>query len=98
MHLTGCCRVLKMGTCECSESADRQNPVTHYVIVRADLPVGLMAAQIVHAAGESGPTVDGTFAVVLVVPDERGLIGVAARLIRERVAFVPIFEPDEPHN
>lgn len=29
------------------------DPLTHYVVVRRDLPLGVMAAQLVHAAGES---------------------------------------------
>lgn len=74
--------------------------MTHYVVVRADLPRGIQAAQIVHAAGESSPgdIVEGTFAVVLAAPDEESLMAVAARLLRERVAFVPIFEPDAPYD
>jgi hypothetical protein len=60
----------------------------------------LQAAQIVHAAGESSPgNLDpGTFAVVLSAANERALMGIAERLERERVAFVPVFEPDAPHN
>ena len=64
--------------------------------MRADLPRGIQAAQIVHAAGESSPgnLPEGTYAVVLTVPDEDALMAVAARLIRVRVHFTPIFEPD----
>jgi len=60
----------------------------------------LQAAQIVHAAGESSPGKlgAGTFAIVLSAPDEDALMSVAARLIRERVSFVPVFEPDAPYN
>lgn len=60
----------------------------------------MQAAQVVHAAGESSPgNLDpGTFAVVLAVPNERALLDVAARLERERVAFVHVHEPDAPHN
>ena len=28
-------------------------PLTHYIVVRRDLPFGILAAQIAHAAGES---------------------------------------------
>lgn len=70
------------------------------MIVREDLPKGLQAAQIVHAAGESSPGClpEGTYAVVLAVPDEDTLMAVAARLLRERVPFTPVFEPDLPYK
>jgi peptidyl-tRNA hydrolase len=76
------------------------NPVCHYVIVRSDLPRGVQAAQIVHAAGESSPgNLDaGTYAVVLTVPDERALVRAADDLRRRGVAFVAVFEPDEPYS
>lgn len=72
----------------------------HYVIVRADLERGFQAAQIIHAAGESSPgsLSKGTYAIALSVPNEDALMEVAARLIRARVDFVPVFEPDAPHN
>jgi peptidyl-tRNA hydrolase len=68
------------------------------VVVRADLPKGLQAAQIVHAAGESSPgsLPDGTHAVVLAVPDEPALRCVSARLKLARVPFVAITETDAP--
>lgn len=91
-----------------TDSADRaglkkpvdRNPVTHYVCVRADLPRGVQAAQIVHAAGESVDrrVEEGTFAVVLTVPDERALVKLADELRRADVAFTAIFEPDPPHD
>lgn len=81
-----------------SDSADRRelNPVTHYVIVRKDMPKGVQAAQIVHAAGESSPgnLAEGTYAVVLEVPDESALRAVKARLGLAQVALVAIYEPD----
>jgi hypothetical protein len=68
------------------------------VVVRADLPKGLQAAQIVHAAGESSPgnLPGGTHAVALIVPDEPALRSVAARLRLAGVAFAPIVESDAP--
>lgn len=70
------------------------------MIVRADLPKGLQAAQVVHAAGESSPgnLPEGTYAVVLTVPDEAAMMAVAARLLRAKVPFTPIFEPDPPYQ
>jgi hypothetical protein len=66
--------------------------------VRADLPRGIQAANIVHAAGESSPggLPSGTHAVVLTVPDELTLQRVAAKLAAANVAFVRIEEPDAP--
>jgi peptidyl-tRNA hydrolase len=90
-----------------TDSADRaglkkpvdRNPVCHYIVVRSDLPRGVQAAQIVHAAGESVDrrVEEGTFAVVLTVPDERALVRLADQLRQSGVAFTAIFEPDEPH-
>jgi peptidyl-tRNA hydrolase len=73
--------------------------LTHYVIVRADLPTGFLAAQVVHAAGESSPgNLDsGTNAVVLSVPDEAALLGIERRLQKEGVRHVAIREPDAPY-
>jgi len=70
------------------------------VIVREDLPRGVQSAMLVHAAGESSPgnLKDGTYAFVLSVPNEEALMVVAAKLIRARVAFVTVFEPDAPYN
>lgn len=57
-----------------------------------------MAAQIVHAAGESSPgnLSEGTHAVVLSVPDESSLRACAARLRSRGVSFKEIEEPDAP--
>lgn len=72
--------------------------LTHYVLVRSDLPLGFLAAQVVHAAGESSPgnLPHATNAVVLSVPDESTLREYCARLERAGVAHVPIHEPDAP--
>lgn len=71
---------------------------THYVVVRADLPLGFLAAQVVHAAGESSPgkLPEGTNAVVLAVPDEAALRQLAARLTAAGAEHVLICEPDAP--
>jgi hypothetical protein len=70
------------------------------VIVRADLPRGVQAANIVHAAGESSPggLAAGTYAVVLTAPDELALHRVALRLEAAGVALTRIVEPDAPHD
>ena len=70
------------------------------MIVRSDLPRGIQAAMMVHAAGESSPgnLPPGTFAVVLAVHDEAALARVQEVLERKGVEFVAIHEPDEPYN
>lgn len=67
------------------------------MIVRRDLPVGFLAAQIVHAAGESSPggLDPGTHAVVLSADAEQ-LAALERRLALEGIAHVAIREPDAP--
>lgn len=69
-------------------------------MVRTDLPVGAIAAQLVHAAGESSPgNLDsGTYAIVLGVHSEFALQKCADRLRAASIEFVEIREPDEPYN
>ena len=67
------------------------------MIVRLDLPRGLQAAQIVHAAGESAHGVtDTTHAVVLTVPHEQALEAVHKRLVSAGIPHAAIREPDAP--
>ena len=73
--------------------------MTHYVIIRRDLPIGFAAAQIVHASGETSPgdLDSGTFAVVLAAEDESHLIQIANALRDEVIPFKLIREPDAPY-
>jgi len=68
------------------------------VIVRSDLPFGFLAAQVVHAAGESscGNLPPNTNAVVLAVPDESALTQLAERLYHAGIPHIAIREPDPP--
>ncbi len=68
-------------------------------MIRRDLPIGILAAQLVHAAGESSPgnLSPGTNAVVLGVPNEAALRAVAQRLEDAGIAFVRVEEPDAPY-
>lgn len=77
-----------------------RGPLCHYVIIRSDLPRGVGAAAIVHAAGESiGSRVpDGTHAIVLATPNESALAHVADDLRRAGIDFTAIFEPDHPYD
>ena len=70
------------------------------MIVRSDLPRGVLAAQLVHAAGESSPgdLEEGTHAYVLSVPDEMSLKEVSARLSRACVPHILITEPNAPYH
>lgn len=70
----------------------------HYVIVRADLPLGVMVAQTIHAAGETGPARHGTHAVALSVPSELDLERVEERLLEAGLPHVAVREPDAPWN
>lgn len=70
------------------------------MIVRADLPIGFLAAQIVHAAGESSPgalPLD-TNAVVLSVPGEPELVALEAQLRARGLDVHAVREPDAPWN
>lgn len=72
----------------------------HFVIVRDDLPRGVLAAQVIHAAGEStdGPVPSGTHAVALAAPSEEALERIEQRLIEHDVPHTSIREPDAPWN
>lgn len=74
--------------------------LTHYCIVRADLPRGVLAAQLIHAAGESsaGRVPKGTTAVVLAARDEAHLSSLERRLLRLRIDHRAIREPDPPYH
>lgn len=68
--------------------------------MRADLPPGIQAAQLIHAAGQSSPgnLPDGTYAVALTVPDEAALRALAADL---KLAGLPrrlVVEADAPYT
>ncbi len=71
---------------------------THYCIVRADLPRGTLAAQLVHAAGESSPgdLTHTTFAVVLSAKDESHLERIEQGLRSKNIPHSAIREPDLP--
>ena len=69
-------------------------------MVRADIPRGLQAAQIIHAAGESSPgnLPSGVHAVCLTVPSEEALRAVADKLAASSIPFVSIIESDAPYT
>ena len=71
---------------------------THYCIVRADLPRGVLAAQLIHAAGESSPggLPKGTRAVALAARDEPDLARIERHLQQLCIDHRAIREPDPP--
>lgn len=72
--------------------------MTHYCIVRGDLPRGVMAAQLIHAAGESSPgnLARGVSAVALAARDETQLLCIERRLVFDGISHRAIREPDPP--
>jgi len=80
------------------EGSSSSSPKTHYVIVRDDLPKGVLAAHILHAAGESGQAPAGSIAVALAVPSEADLLRAAARLDARGIAYVLIRENAGPFD
>jgi len=68
------------------------------VVVREDLPLGVLAAHVAHAAGESGPAPPGSIAVVLGVTNEAELLAIDARLTTRGVPHVLIREDAGPFS
>lgn len=84
----------------CTNDRQPSGHTRHYVIVRADLPLGLLAAQVIHAAGESGrmaPIPDGTHAIALAAEDESDLQKLAQRLTELKIPHAAIVEGDAPY-
>jgi peptidyl-tRNA hydrolase len=79
---------------------ERELPLHHYVVVREDLPRGILAAQVVHAAGESACLAarlpPGTHAVVL-GSSAGGLLALERALVAAGVPHVAVREPDPPY-
>lgn len=76
-----------------------RNDLHHYVIARTDVPTGVMAAQIVHAAGESSDRVpSGVHAVCLSAHSELELLKLEDLLTELGVSHAAIREPDAPWN
>lgn len=76
------------------------NPVTHYCITRADIPHGLQAAQLIHAAGESSPgnLPPHTYAIALVARDECALDELSFKLFQAGIKHKRIVECDAPYT
>lgn len=79
----------------------------HYIFVRRDLPLGIMAAMITHAAGDSAsqrmwPLPPHTIAVVLEAKDEEHLKDISgylrANCLEEGVDKFSVFESGGPYD
>ena len=70
----------------------------HYCIVRTDVPIGTICAQLLHAAGESSPgnLPPGTHAVALAAHSELLLLALEKKLIAKGIPHAAIREVDEP--
>lgn len=103
--LTSFARLLRLVSCATPISVNpkaEQAPaphLTHYAITRRDLSVGLQAANLIHAAGESSPggLPSGTYAIALHARDEAHLESIAGFLQAAGIAHVVIRETDGPH-
>lgn len=73
--------------------------MTHYCVVRADLPFGAQAAQLIHATGQSllEQHPRSTYAIALHVADEAELRALAQRLTEATIAHVLVIEEDPPY-
>ncbi len=72
--------------------------IAHFCITRADIPTGLQAAQIIHAAGESSPgdLPPHCYAIALVARDEKDLNDLSFRLFQAGIRHRRIIENDAP--
>ncbi len=85
----------------CSPARHPDSPaLTHYCVIRQDLPRGVLAAQLIHAAGESSRAVlpPHTFAIALAARDEAHLVSLEHELQRLAIPHCAIREPDPPWN
>lgn len=74
-------------------------PITQYIVVRQDLPRGVIAAQVAHAAGAgSGRHPPNTYVVVLSVPTETHLRNVYRELENRDIPATLVEESDLPYE
>jgi hypothetical protein len=77
----------------------REKPLTQYIVVRNDLPFGMIAAQVAHAAGagsERHPP--DVHVVVLSVPSEAKLRQTYCRLVGAQLDPTLVVESDRPYT
>lgn len=95
--MTRDCRRTTKGLCTLDSQSS--SSLYHYIAVRKDLPRGLLAAQVCHAAGESSPgnLPVGTHAVILGLTASE-LAALLARLQHAQVPCQAIVENDQPYQ
>jgi len=69
----------------------------HYCIVQEGLPIGVTAAQLVHAAGESNPEGKKCYSVVLSANEDK-LAFIESMLSQNQISHVAVREPDSPYD
>lgn len=74
------------------------NDIYHYCVTRNDLPLGVIAAQLVHAAGESNPGGEHSYVVVLSVSSKEELLDIEKKLCDANIVHVAVREIDSPYN
>ncbi len=80
------------------------DPIVHAVVVLAGLPLGVMAAQIIHAAGESAVISFGrkpdsyTHALAVEARSDDEMNVTLSKAAERGIMAVPIHEPDAPYN
>lgn len=73
--------------------------MTQYIVVRADLPIGMIAAQVAHAAGSGSERhPPDVHVVVLQVPDVEGLGRIHSHLCAEGIPNTLVVESDPPYQ
>ena len=80
--------------------------LVHYIIVRRDLPLGVMAAMVTHAAGESGAIyrdpLDGRFrgatAVVLGAKNQDAILDALVYMDKKNIQHVAVVESGAPYD
>lgn len=78
---------------------------THYIFVRRDLPIGVIASMVTHAAGESAALYeyhygrfDGATAVVLEAKNEDHLFDIRDYLEDHNIDHMEVCETGGPYN
>jgi hypothetical protein len=74
--------------------------IAHYCLTRADIPAGLQAAQLIHAAGESSPgnLPPHTYAIALTCANEEELHALSRKLFLAGIKHKRIIESDMPYS
>lgn len=66
--------------------------LSHYIVVRQDLPSGIKLAQVAHAAGESGGNIPPNTHAIVLETDSESLLDLEAKLWDDSVPYSAIRE------